>query len=234
MLGNLSAIVKPCADREFNVKDFFAMDESMITSTVRVTHPDRCINLRKGRKVTSVFPVVELSCDIFSQCPENDTSVSAVTDGDATMWNKFKLHLPQGKFDPFIQFCDWHKGQNLKKDGEALLSQAQEDRRKSGQTAYDEIHKLGSIFGNVSGSTRKFSTLFGPLLHVVRRHESEHVVKLFWTLFMEKASGCGMFVHPNSYEKLHHYNQKHKHNSKPQPKPNPKPNQITLIQSQIT
>ena len=205
MLGHLPAIVKHCDDRDFNIKDFFAMDDSMLTSTVRVTHSDTCINLRGGHKVTSVFPVVELSCDIFSQCPDNDTSIAAVTDGDATMWNKFKLHLPVGKFDPCFQFCDWHKGQSLKKDGEVLLSQAQEERRRRGQNGYDETHKLGSIFANDSGSSRKFSTLFGPLLHVVRRHESEPVVKLFWTLFTEKAFGCGMFVDLNSYEKLHHF-----------------------------
>ena len=133
------------------------------------------------------------------------STICAVTDGDASMWKKFQPHLAPGTYDPHTQFCDWHKGQHLKKEGEGLLSLAQNDRIRRGQVEYDDMHKLGSIFGNESGSCRKFNTLFGPLLHVVRRHESERVVELFWNLFTEKASGCGMFVFPNSYEKLHHY-----------------------------
>ena len=205
MLGHLSALITHCDSLEFDLKDFFAMDASMLNSTVRVTRPDTDIDLAKGHKVTTVFPVVELSCDIFSQCPVNDPLICAVTDGDASMWKKFQLHLAPGTYDPHTQFCDWHKGQNLKKDGEELLSLAQVERNRRGQVDYDSMHKLGPILGNDSGTVLKFTTLFGPLLHVVRRHESESVVTLFWKLFTEKASGCGMFVHPNSYEKLHHY-----------------------------
>ena len=205
VLGHLSNFITHCNNLEFNIQDFFGMDAAMLNSTVLHTRPDTNIDLSKGHTVTTVFPVVELSCDLFSQCPVIDPLICAVTDGDATMWKKFQLHLPPGTYDPHHQYCDWHKGQNLKKEGEGLLSLAQNDRIRRGQVEYDDMHKLGSIFGNESGSYRKFNTLFGPLLHVVRRHESERVVELFWNLFTEKASGCGMFVFPNSYEKLHHY-----------------------------
>jgi hypothetical protein len=205
VLGHLPAIITHCNNLEFNLQDFFAMDASMLNSTVVVTRHDTNIALSKGHTVTTVFPVVELSCDIFSQCPVHAPLIAAVTDGDASMWTKFQLHLVPGTYDPHPQYCDWHKGQNLKKDGEGLLSLAQDDRKRRGQVEYDVMHKLGPILSNQCGTFRKFTTLFGPLLHVVRRHESEPVVKLFWDLFMEKASGCGMFVHPNSYEKLHHY-----------------------------
>ncbi len=118
VLGHLSSIVQHCDDLHFNAREFFAKDESMLTSTVLLTRPDTYIRLGKGNKVTTVFPLVELSLDIFSQCPGNDTIICAVTDGDASMWKKFQIHLPAGKFDTQSQFCDWHKGQNLKKDGE--------------------------------------------------------------------------------------------------------------------
>jgi hypothetical protein len=121
------------------------------------------------------------------------------------MWRKFQIHLPPDKFDTQSQFCDWHKGQNLKKDGAALLSLARAERCRRGSTDYDDMHVLGPLLEIKSHFEHKFTTLFGPLLHVVRRHESALVATLFWKLFTDKASGCGLFAHKNEFQKLHHY-----------------------------
>ncbi len=177
----------------------------MLTSRVLATHPDTSISLGKEQSVTSVFPVVKLSCDVFSQCEENVPLIGSVTDGDTTMWKKLQLHLTPGTFDPQNQFCDWHKGQNLKKEGERLLSLACTERTRVGHTVYDRMYKLGNIFGKERGKSRPFTALFGPLLHVVRRHNNLAVATLFWTLFVEKASGCGMLAHANNFEELHHF-----------------------------
>ena len=205
ILGHLSDIVKICDEQQFHVRDLFAIEDNMLTSSVRASIPDKEIHLANGESVTSVFPVVQLSCDVFAHAPKNWPGIGAVTDGDTSMWTNFQLHLTPGTFDPQSQFCDWHKGQNLKKAGERLLSLARAERTKLGHTIYDATYKLGNIIGGARGTNRAFNTLFGPLLHVVRRHENLAVAELFLTIFVEKASGCGLLAHPNNFKELHHF-----------------------------
>ena len=118
------------------------------------------------------------------------------------MWQRFKKCLPSGKFDPTFQYCDWHKGEVLKKEGDKLLKLALSERTRLG-SAYDRKWKLGHLLVNKQGKDHNFTSLFGRLLHVVRRHDSGPVADLFWTLFMEKARESG--VCDESFEKLHHY-----------------------------
>jgi hypothetical protein len=125
----------------------------MLTSTVRAILPDKDILLANGQSVTSVFPVVQLSCDICAHCQVYGRRIGSVTDGDTTMWQNFQLHLTPGTFDPQRQFCDWHKDLNLKKAGARLLSLACADRTKLGHTLYDEMYKLGNIVRDQEAKT---------------------------------------------------------------------------------
>ncbi len=85
----------------------------MLTSTVRAILPDKDILLANGQSVTSVFPVVQLSCDIFAHCQVYGRRIGSATDGDTTIWQNFQLHLTPGTFDPQSQF--WHKGRLIHK-----------------------------------------------------------------------------------------------------------------------
>jgi len=119
------------------------------------------------------------------------------------MWQRFQKCLPSGTFDPVFQYCDWHKGEAMKKEGNKLFKLALDERKRLGAPVYDSIWKLGHLLQKENGTDRDFTSLFGRLLHVVRRHDSEPVACLFWSLFMEKARQSG--VCDDSFEKLHHY-----------------------------
>lgn len=175
----------------------------MLESIVITTLSDTTIALSNGHAIISVFPVVTLSRDMFLNCSVTFPLIGAVTDGDTTMWKKFQIHLPPFTYDPLHQFCDWHKGQNLKKEGNRLLAQAHGERTRMGAAPYDETFSLGHILGDKPASP-SFTRVFGPLLHVVRRHDSLAVAELFWTLFVNKASLCGM-LQCHNFEALHHF-----------------------------
>lgn len=193
-----------CTQYEFNLVDRFAIDEPMLGCRIITTLSDTTIPLCNGHAVTSVFPVVTLSCDMFVNCSISYPLIGAVTDGDTTMWKRFQIHLPPWTYDPLHQFCDWHKGQNLKKEGERLLAQAHGERTRMGAATYDETFTLGHILGDSPAYSPSFTRLFGPLLHVVRRHDSLPVAELFWDLFVTKASLCGMLLCDN-FASLHHF-----------------------------
>ena len=145
---------------------------------------------------------MQLSKDLFFKCSEGPIYIVSVTDGDASMWKRFQKCLPPGTFDPLFQYCDWHKGEAMKKEGDKLFKLALGERKRLG-SAYDSKWKLGHLLQKSNGSDRDFTSLFGSLLHVVRRHDNEPIANLFWSLFMEKARDSG--VCDDSFEKLHHY-----------------------------
>ncbi len=196
--------MKLCGQYDFNLVDRFAIEEGMLASTPTNTLSDTTIALSNGQAVTSVFPVVTLSTDMFVNCSVQFPIIGAVTDGDTNMWKKFQLHLPHLTYDPVHQFCDWHKGQNLKKEGERLLAQAYTERRRMGRAAYDDTYNLGHILGDSTAYSPSFTRVFGPLLHVVRRHDSLAVAQLFWTMFVDKAFRCGM-LQCNNFQSLYHF-----------------------------
>ena len=202
ILGNLRPLADKCKAGHVDLFDRFGLQDEMLQSTITYKHADKIIQLTKGPPITSAFPIVQLSKDLFYKCNEGTQYIVAVTDGDASMWQRFQKCLPSSKFDPSFQYCDWHKGEVMKKEGDKLIKLALSERTRLG-SAYDRKWKLGHLLQNKQGQDHNFTSLFGRLLHVVRRHDSEPVADLFWTLFMDKARESG--VCNDSFEMLHHY-----------------------------
>ena len=204
ILGNLRPLVDKCYAGDFDLMDRFGLEEDMLQSVIVASHTQiTTIQLSKGPPVTCAFPLVQLSIDLFHKCTKDPRYIVSVTDGDAGMWQRFQKCLPSGTFDPVFQYCDWHKGEAMKKEGNKLFKLALDERKRLGAHLYDSKWKLGHLLQKENGTDRDFTSLFGRLLHVVRRHDIEPVARLFWSLFMEKARESGVCA--DSFEKLHHY-----------------------------
>ncbi len=202
ILGNLRPLVDKCNAGDFDLLD---REKDMLQSVIVASNTEiTAIQLSKGPPITSAFPLVQLSIDLFHKCTTGPRYIVSVTDGgDASMWQRFQKCLPSRTFDPVFQYCDWHKGKAMKKEGNKLFKLALEECKRLGAPLYDSQWKLGHLLQKENGTDRDFTSLFGRLLHVVRRHDSEPVARLFWSFFMEKAQESG--VCDDSFEKLHHY-----------------------------
>jgi hypothetical protein len=198
ILGNLRPLADKCNAGDFDLLDRFGLEYDMLQSVIIASHTETTIQLSKGPPITSAFLLVQLSKDLFYKCSEGPRYIVSVTDGDASMWQRFQKCLPSGTFDPLFQYCDWHKGEAMKKEGDKLLKLALGERKRLG-SAYDSKWKLGHLLQKSNGKDRDFTSLFGRLLHVVQRHDSEPVADLFWSLFMAKARESG--VCNDSFEK---------------------------------
>jgi hypothetical protein len=111
ILGSLRPLADKCKAGDFDLLvGRFGLDDEMLQSTIAYEHADKYIQLIKGPPITSAFPIVQLSKDLFYKCNEGTQYIVSITDGDGSMWERFQKCLPSGKFNPSFQYCDWHKG----------------------------------------------------------------------------------------------------------------------------
>ena len=126
----------------------------------------------------------------------------ATTDGDFTMWTRWLLRfcpamteaLAKDHFKAMgLRFCDRHKGENIKADGEKAVVDALRQRgsHKGEKAAFDRKHVLGHLVRRGS-----FGSELQPLLEVTRANPDPRVggPGIFWELFLWKARQMGLLT----------------------------------------
>ena len=193
--ANLAKIKDTCATTAgINIDDIFGLDRSFYNvGGIEDGRAPQKLSAA-GTKGESIdfevaFPSVNFPSSPFACCAGYS---SACTDGDFTMWRRWSAHadLAMGLANPrAITFCDRHKGESIKADGQKLWALARCRRDNCGAESYDKEHPLGSLLGSPRCT---FMGTFGPLLHVVRTHDDTAVRDLFWNMILSKACAMGM------------------------------------------
>lgn len=141
--------------------------------------------------------------------------LGACTDGDFTMFRRFLLGAPACMRDAFmtdrfkacgLRFCDRHKHQLIKADGEKAVAlrllEVAKDRQAAkakGTPSKPSDYHLAYLLKKGS-----YETELGPVMEVTRAHPDPRVAEVFFDLFLEKAMDMGLVDFMSQAKKKHH------------------------------